>query len=130
MPSDEEQQAEQQLKIAHGRIAYLEDMVRGLQSALASSESLVFSHEGHIVRIENQLKKLEREAEKASFVAGQIPLDLDNDTLRRALIRAIDRQTSAETRAQLFEDVSKEIERAALDFSDQMDMARKKLAGT
>lgn len=114
-----------QLEIARGRIAYLEDQVQGLQSALASSESLVFTHETHIAELESRIKKLEREAEKATFVAGQIPLDLDTETLRRALIRAIDRQQRAEARAQLFEDVTKEVERTVLDLGDQLAAAKK-----
>jgi hypothetical protein len=118
---------EQLLQIAHGRIAYLEDQVRGLQESLAAAEALVFSHEGHIARLTRKVERRDQELSRIDFIAGQIPLDLDNQTLRRALMRAVERQRIAEDLLQFCTDVLKEVDTAGVEFTTKLAALTKKI---
>lgn len=119
---------EERLQVAQGHIAYLEEYRREQEIALATSESLVLSHEGHIARLQGQIQRLEQESQKISFVATQIPLDLDVETLRKALIRAIHRQTKAEDQMQFCSQVTDEIQNSIGGFTGQLAEISKKIS--
>lgn len=125
--SDDADEAYRQLEIAHGRIAYLEDQVRGLQHSLASAEAMVFSHEGHIARLNGKVERRDRELDRIDFISKQIPLDLDNETLRRALTRAIERQKNAEDELKFYVDLLAEIQNAGAGFTETITNVVKKI---
>jgi phage shock protein A len=118
---------DEELQIAYGRISYLEDQVRGLQHSLAAAEALVFSHEGHIARLNKKIERRDKELNRIEFIAGQIPLDLDNETLRRALIRAIERQRIAEEQVAFYAEVTAEIEKAGATLNETVTGVLKKI---